>query len=322
MYRFRKAAGRATARLTLAVTVLLMTVAPFVLHQVQVARADLPAPAVSIAGGTLTASIIPSGTQTVQTQATVTVSPVTGVPVPDASVSGTITGSGTLTLAMAGYHSASVTMSVGTWSAGTITLQDSIDGGNTYSTTSLIPPLAGSGGSQFTNLSTGSLSFNSVSSGGIVLLPGTTHVRLSASAITGTTGTVILKASMVEPSLVAICGWGGTGGNFIGSVALGAGTLATGHSNGATYTHISTATTTTCKSGAGILHLMTVNTAAALATITVYDNTAGSGTVIAVYTMPTTLLQSSFSTGPIDVAFSTGCTLVTTGTQDITVSTY
>ncbi len=82
--------------------------------------------------------------------------------------------------------------------------------------------------------------------------------------------------------------------------------------------HISTATTTTCKSGAGTLHTLSVNNLGTVAsTTTVYDNTAGSGTVLAV--INTLAGQTSYV---YDIAFATGLTLVTTGTvaPDITVS--
>lgn len=85
-----------------------------------------------------------------------------------------------------------------------------------------------------------------------------------------------------------------------------------------TYSHIATATTTTVKSGAGDLHSITVNSKGTVAsTITVYDNTAGSGTVIAV--IDSLNLGGAFV---FDIAFATGLTLVTTGTvaPDVTVS--
>lgn len=87
---------------------------------------------------------------------------------------------------------------------------------------------------------------------------------------------------------------------------------------GHSYAHISTATTTTIKSGAGVLHNISVNALGTVASsCTVYDNTAGSGTIIGV--INTLNLSGSFV---LDVAFSTGLTLVTTGTvaPDITVS--
>lgn len=81
------------------------------------------------------------------------------------------------------------------------------------------------------------------------------------------------------------------------------------------YTHISTQTTTTCKSAAGVLHSININTGAASATATVYDNTAGSGTVIAVISGANPL-QFMY-----DVAFINGLTIVTSGgNADITVA--
>lgn len=87
---------------------------------------------------------------------------------------------------------------------------------------------------------------------------------------------------------------------------------------GHSYAHIATSTTTTVKSGAGVLHNISVNTLGTVAsTTTIYDNTAGSGTVIGV--INTLTLSGSFV---LDVAFTVGLTIVTTGTvaPDITVS--
>lgn len=80
------------------------------------------------------------------------------------------------------------------------------------------------------------------------------------------------------------------------------------------YEYISTATTTTPKSGVGILKSITIGETAAGA-ITVYDNTAGSGTVIGV-------IKASAAEGTYEfsVAFSTGLTIVTAGASKITVS--
>lgn len=92
-------------------------------------------------------------------------------------------------------------------------------------------------------------------------------------------------------------------------------TPAAGTTGGYSYNHISTATTTTVKSGAGTLHALTINTKGSASTATIYDNTAGSGTVIAV-------VDTSGATGTViyDVAFTTGLTVVTAATQDLTVS--
>lgn len=76
--------------------------------------------------------------------------------------------------------------------------------------------------------------------------------------------------------------------------------------------------TTTVKSGAGVLYSVIINTKGASAnTLTCYDNTAGSGTKIAI-------IDTTGGTASIryDVAFSTGLTCVSaTGTgADYTVS--
>ena len=82
------------------------------------------------------------------------------------------------------------------------------------------------------------------------------------------------------------------------------------------YNHITTATTTNVKSGAGVMHMVTVGTAGTTSTTTIYDNTAASGTIIAVV--------NSSGTGywQYDVTFTVGLTVVTTGSPapDVTVS--
>ena len=84
------------------------------------------------------------------------------------------------------------------------------------------------------------------------------------------------------------------------------------------YSHISTVATTVVKSGVGNLHAVIINQKGTVAsTITMYDNTAASGTVIGI------LDSLNFEgTNTYDVAFTTGLTIVTTGTvaPDITVS--
>lgn len=81
------------------------------------------------------------------------------------------------------------------------------------------------------------------------------------------------------------------------------------------YSNITTDTTTTIKSGPGILHSIVINTAASTGTATVYDNTAGSGTKIA------TLGTGTAGTFVYDICFNTGLTIVTaTAAADITVT--
>jgi hypothetical protein len=81
------------------------------------------------------------------------------------------------------------------------------------------------------------------------------------------------------------------------------------------YKHITAQTTTVCKYGAGNLHSISVNTPANNI-ITVYDNFAGSGTVMAVISLGnnTTPFMMSFNT-----EFFTGLTIVTGAAMDLTV---
>lgn len=81
------------------------------------------------------------------------------------------------------------------------------------------------------------------------------------------------------------------------------------------YRNITTATTTVVSSVPGVLHSVTINTTAA-GTITLYDNTAASGTKIAT-------IAASIASGTnvtFDVSFTTGLTVVTAAASDITVS--
>lgn len=83
------------------------------------------------------------------------------------------------------------------------------------------------------------------------------------------------------------------------------------------YQNITTQATTAIKAGPGYLHAVCVNTPAATGTVTIYDNTAASGTKIGTIT-------SFASVGGCfiyDVAFWTGLTIVTaTASPDVTVS--
>ena len=84
------------------------------------------------------------------------------------------------------------------------------------------------------------------------------------------------------------------------------------------YTNITTDTTTVVKASAGVLHTLTFNNPVATETVTLYDNTAGSGTKIGTVTVPASPQPVTLK---YDVAFNTGLTVVTaTATSDITVS--
>jgi len=84
------------------------------------------------------------------------------------------------------------------------------------------------------------------------------------------------------------------------------------------YSRINTSTTTVCKAGSGMLHTITFSAIAATATINVFDNTAGSGTVIFSYTGGAI---ASPITVTFDTRFNIGLTVVTAvAAVDMTVS--
>lgn len=88
---------------------------------------------------------------------------------------------------------------------------------------------------------------------------------------------------------------------------------------GGAFSNITSAATTTVKSGAGVFHKLCINTYSATATITMYNSTTATGTKIGTITNPATLIAEGPNCAVFDVYFSLGLTIVTTGTQDITV---
>ena len=80
-----------------------------------------------------------------------------------------------------------------------------------------------------------------------------------------------------------------------------------------TYNHVAGAGTTIVKTGPGRLHGIVVGTPAGVCTV--YDSTTGSGTVMAVIDLSTVTVPTSL---PFNCDFTTGLTLVTTSTSDIT----
>lgn len=78
--------------------------------------------------------------------------------------------------------------------------------------------------------------------------------------------------------------------------------------------YISTTTTTTVKTGTGRLHSIVLGESAA-GSITVYDNTAGSGTIIGV--LKSSIVEATYL---FDVKFTTGLTIVTAANTRLTVS--
>lgn len=78
--------------------------------------------------------------------------------------------------------------------------------------------------------------------------------------------------------------------------------------------YISTATTTTTKTGVGFLHSVTVQGGTA-GTIIIYDNTAASGTILASFDSTNALASYIF-----DLSFSVGLTIITSAATKLTVS--
>lgn len=82
--------------------------------------------------------------------------------------------------------------------------------------------------------------------------------------------------------------------------------------------NMTSATTTTIKSGAGLLHVVNVGTCVSGATISLFDNTAGSGTSIGKITCPAS--TAGMSTFIFDRTFATGLTVTTSGATDVSFS--
>lgn len=106
-------------------------------------------------------------------------------------------------------------------------------------------------------------------------------------------------------------------GTGVGKVGINA---ANGLGMGFSASNITTNTTTTVKSGAGVLHAVVIDAGATTTgSIVVYDNTAGSGTVLATINSTTAVGNGTFI---FDSPFATGLTLVTTavaGAADLNV---
>lgn len=92
-------------------------------------------------------------------------------------------------------------------------------------------------------------------------------------------------------------------------------TVETGEQNNS-FSRLNAAATTTLKTGSGVLHRVIITTAGATGNrITLYDNTSGTGVVIADFNPPTT------GSLEFNCKFSTGLTVVVAGTTppDVTV---
>lgn len=86
------------------------------------------------------------------------------------------------------------------------------------------------------------------------------------------------------------------------------------------FTNITAAapTTTVVATGNGVLHTITFNKPTATSVVTIYNNTAASGTAIGTITVPASPMPVTLT---YDVYFSVGLTVLTaTAASDITVS--
>ncbi len=85
------------------------------------------------------------------------------------------------------------------------------------------------------------------------------------------------------------------------------------------YANITTATTTVIKRESGFLDRIIINKPLASAVITIYDNTAGSGTKIGTITYGAALLTDPCHDNHYNLGFNTGLTIVTSHAVDLTV---
>lgn len=110
------------------------------------------------------------------------------------------------------------------------------------------------------------------------------------------------------------------GSNVIGTTAnpviIAHQAVATG---GYSYVHITTATTTLVKSGAGTLHALIVNTPVLSGVVELDDAITHTTPIVAKVTYPATLVSDGPDSVIYDLAFSTGMSVTTTGVMDITV---
>ncbi len=137
------------------------------------------------------------------------------------------------------------------------------------------------------------------------------YFQLNCSTFVGgtTTGTIYFSTLPLSPAAKTAVAQSGTWTVLTQSVAAATG--------GYSFLNVSANTAgTTVKSGAGTLHSITINTKGASSNVmTVYDNTAASGTKIG--TFDTTAATGTFI---FDTAFSTGleCVLATGTSADVT----
>ncbi len=89
---------------------------------------------------------------------------------------------------------------------------------------------------------------------------------------------------------------------------------------GYSYARMTTAATLLVKTGAGVLHAIIVNTPVANGTIELDDALTNTTPIIGKVTLPAALVNEGPQTAIYDVAFTTGLSITTTGTMDITIA--
>lgn len=138
---------------------------------------------------------------------------------------------------------------------------------------------------------------------------------------TGNGGAGIPRVTVSQDSKVNL--WDGTNTATVKAANVGATNTDTSivmTQSPSLYRNINTAATTVVKSGIGVFNKLCVNILTAAATITLYDNTAGSGTQIAAVTLGSNGAGFAGQCMEFNAVFNTGLTAVTTGTVNFTVT--
>ena len=84
-----------------------------------------------------------------------------------------------------------------------------------------------------------------------------------------------------------------------------------------TYKHIASNDTYICKYGAGKLHGIAINDPSAACTLTIYDNTSATGTIIGIMALTTKVITPFYMN--YQLPFFTGLTIVTSANSDFTI---
>ncbi len=143
-------------------------------------------------------------------------------------------------------------------------------------------------------------------------------LRNGADAVTGTvTNLVSVLGNAIYHSTPATRATGQAGP--LEADASGNLRTAEQYVTGYSYARMTTAATLLVKTGAGVLHAIIVNTPVANGTIELDDALTNTTPIIGKVTLPAALVNEGPQTAIYDVAFTTGLSITTTGTMDITI---